>query len=66
MNNWLTNIRHWQALPEEQKQHIRWEGIPEDVARSMAFEGEPVPVEKLRETLARIAPPVISTPHSAS
>ena len=65
MNDWLANIRHWQALPEEQKQHIRWEGIPEDVARSMAFEGEPVTETRIRETLDRIEPPALLKPRRA-
>lgn len=54
---WQENIRRWQALPAERKLQIRWEAIPRDVAESMAFEREPVLEERIRATLARIAPP---------
>ena len=63
---WQENIRRWQALPAERKLQIRWEAIPRDVAESMAFEREPVPVERIRETLARIEPPATLRPRAAS
>lgn len=44
----------------ERKLQIRREAIPLDVAESMAFEREPVPVERIREMLARTVPPVTS------
>ncbi len=59
---WQENIQQWRALPPERKLQIRWESIPRDVAESMAFEREPVPVEKIRETLARIEPPATLKP----
>ena len=63
---WQDNIQRWQALPAERKLQIRWEAIPLDVAESMAFEREPVPVERIRETLARIEPPASLKPLAAS
>ena len=54
---WQENIQRWRELPMERKLQIRWEAIPLDVAESMAFEREAVPVERIRETLARIEPP---------
>ena len=59
------NITRWRSLPPEEKLRRRWEAIPLDVAQSMAFEGEPVPVEKIRETLARIEPPALLKPRKA-
>ena len=53
------NITHWRNLPQEEKLRRRLKAIPLDVAQSMAFEGEPVPMEQIRETLARIMPPAM-------
>ena len=63
---WQENIRRWRGLSVERKLQIRWEAIPIDVAQTMAFEREPVPLEKIRETLARIEPPAILKRPSAS
>ena len=62
---WQENIRRWRELPIARKLQIRWEAIPLDVAQSMAFEREPVPVERIRETLARIEPPDLLKPPGA-
>lgn len=59
------NITRWRGLSPEEKLRRRWEAIPLDVAQSMAFEGEPVPVERIRETLARIEPPALLKPRKA-
>ena len=53
------SITRWRTLPQEEKLRRRVEAIPLDVAQSIAFEGEPVPVERIRETLARIMPPAL-------
>ena len=63
---WQENIRRWQSLPAERKLQIRLEAIPLDVAESIAFEREPVPVEMIREILARATQRVTSKPPSAS
>ncbi len=64
--NYIENIGLWKALPPDCKLRIRWEAIPLDVAESMAFEREPVPVERIREALARIEPPALLRLPSAS
>ena len=64
--NWIETIDRWRALPPEEKLRRNWEAIPQDVAQSMAFEREPVPVERIRETLARIEPPASLKPRKAS
>lgn len=58
-------IARWRSLPPEEKLRRRWEAIPLDVAQSMAFEREPVPLETIRETLARIEPPDLLKPRKA-
>jgi hypothetical protein len=63
---WKENIALWRSLPPEEKLRRNWEAIPLDVAQSMAFEGEPVPVEKIREILARIEPPALLKPRKVS
>ncbi len=64
--NYTENIRQWKALTPERKLQLRWEAIPLDVAQSMAFEKEPVPMETIREILARIEPPAMLKPLLAS
>lgn len=53
------NIRAWRALSPERKLRLRWDAIPLHVASSMAFAGEPVPIETIREFLARIPFPAM-------
>jgi hypothetical protein len=64
--NWKDNITHWRSLTPEEKLRRNWEAIPMDVAQSMAFEREPVAMSRIRETLARIEPPALLKPRTAS
>ena len=63
---WIENVQQWRRLPAEEKLLRRWRAIPRDVAQSMAFEREPVDQATLERQLARIAPPAISKPPTAS
>ncbi len=61
--DWIEAIRHWRALPEEEKLRRRWEAIPRSAARSFAFEGEAVELELLEaEHAGRRMPKVLANP----
>ncbi|MBL9179654.1 MAG: hypothetical protein JNM65_16445 [Verrucomicrobiaceae bacterium] len=64
--NWKDNITRWRSLTPEEKLRRNWEAIPVDVAQSMAFEREPVMMSRIREPLARIEPPALLKPRTAS
>ncbi len=50
---WITAIKLWRALPEEEKARRRWANIPRSVAASMAFAGQPVSLAVLEAEHAK-------------
>lgn len=54
---WITAIKLWRALPEEEKARRRWARIPRSVAASMAFSGQPVSLAELEAEHAQLPMP---------
>lgn len=63
--DWLSNMKAWQALPEENRRDQAWAQVPQSVAASMAFEGEPVDPTWLEKIHRRTEIPALSNPAAA-